>query len=117
MESETNGLANFLATLTAIEKGFLEAVDDWEQYATGSISRSMDTIGARNSASQRSCVYWIRQISKLTRDYGDVPLVTSTPPDAKRTTSLKFLHNIARVAPMMIVRGSENEGAPMLVTT
>lgn len=95
VESETNGLANFFATLTAIEKVFLEAVDDREQRTTGNISRSMDTVGARYSASQRSCMYWISQISKLTRGYGSVPLVT--PTEATRTTSLKFLRNIARV--------------------
>jgi len=101
VESKTNGLANFLATLTAIEKVFLEAVDDWEQHTTGSISRSMDTIGARNSASQRSCMCWIRQISKLTGDYGDVPLVT--PTEATMTTSPRILHNIAKVMVQMIV--------------
>jgi hypothetical protein len=69
---------NFFATLTTLEEILLEAVDDWKQDATGGIGRSMDTVRTRNSASQGSCMRFIRPISKLTGLYENVPLVLPT---------------------------------------
>ena len=70
MEAETNGLMDFLTTLATVEERFLEAVDDWKQYTAGCVGCSVDTVGARNSASQGSCVRSIRPVLKLTEFMG-----------------------------------------------
>jgi hypothetical protein len=60
VETETNGLVDHLTTLATVEERFLEAVNDWKQYTTGCIGCSVDAVGARNSASQGSCMRMIR---------------------------------------------------------
>jgi hypothetical protein len=99
VETETNGLVDFLTTLATVEERFLEAVNDWKQHTTGCISCSVDTIGARNPTSQSSYMRLIRPILKLTV-YEDIPLVPPTEIATVTIASLirRFLSNIAGVS-------------------
>jgi hypothetical protein len=97
VESETNGLVDLLTTLATVEERFLEAVNNWKQYTTGCIGRSVDTVGARNSASQGSCMRLIRPKLRPTEYMRDIPLV---PPTEIATVTIasvtrRDLNNIA----------------------
>jgi len=95
---------DFLTTLTAVEEIFLEVVDDRKQYTARCIGCSVDTVGARNSASQGSYMRLIRSILQLTV-LMDIPLIPTTEIAAVTIASLirRESSNIAGVEVQRVV--------------
>ena len=74
METETNGLMDFLTTLATVEEIFLEAVNDLETIRNRLHWLQCEHRRNKDLASQGSCMRLIRPISELSWVYEEISL-------------------------------------------